>query len=457
MDKIKNIHLIGIGGAGMSGIAEILLNSGYKVSGSDNSPSEITSRLQNLGIDIFQNHDSKNLKKIDLIVYSSAIAEDNPEIIYGKKTGIPVIKRAEMLANLMTMKKSIAIAGSHGKTTTTCILAHIFTKCNLDPTYIIGGKIKSFESNASLGQGPHILAEADESDGSFLLLKPSNLIITSIDNDHLETYQGDYEKLKNAFKKFALNIPFQGKIVCCGDEKALEQLIREVPRNFITYGFKNSNDFQITDLTQSVDGCEFNLKNNLDNSCFKFSVPLHGEHNVLNVVASIIMSIEEGLNIKHISEALLTCKIVERRFEVISNNIFNKGITLVDDYGHHPKEIKVTLDTSDTVWKHNKKFVIFQPHRYSRTKALFNDFVEILSEIDDLILLDVYPASEKIIKGFESDDLLKAANTKNNIIKADGVEDALLKLKDLVSDHSLILTQGAGNTSALAKLISQYQ
>ena len=253
------------------------------------------------------------------------------------------------------------------------------------------------------------------------------------------------------------NIPFQGKIVCCGDEKALEQLIREVPRNFITYGFKNSNDFQITGLTQSVDGCEFNLKNNLDNSCFKFSVPLHGEHNVLNVVASIIMSVEEGLNINHISEALLTCKIVERRFEVISNNIFNKGITLVDDYGHHPKEIKVTLETIDTVWKHNKKIVIFQPHRYSRTKALFNDFVEILSEIDDLILLDVYPAGEKIIKGFESDDLLKAANTKNNIIKADGVEDALLKLKDLVSDHSLILTQGAGNTSALAKLISQYQ
>ena len=214
MEKIKNIFLIGIGGAGMSGIAEILLNSGYKVSGSDSSPSDVTSRLKKLGINIFHSHNSKNLSEIDLIVYSSAISEDNPEIMHGKKIGIPVIKRAEMLANLMTMKKSIAIAGSHGKTTTTCILAHIFTKCNLDPTYIIGGKIKSFESNASLGKGPHILAEADESDGSFLLLRPNNLIITSIDNDHLETYQGDFKKLINAFKEFALNIPFKGKIVC---------------------------------------------------------------------------------------------------------------------------------------------------------------------------------------------------------------------------------------------------
>ena len=456
MEKIKNIFLIGIGGAGMSGIAEILLNSGYKVSGSDSSPSDVTSRLKKLGINIFHSHNSKNLSEIDLIVYSSAISEDNPEIMYGKKIGIPVIKRAEMLANLMTMKKSIAIAGSHGKTTTTCILAHIFTKCNLDPTYIIGGKIKSFESNASLGKGPHILAEADESDGSFLLLRPNNLIITSIDNDHLETYQGDFKKLMNAFKEFALNIPFKGKIVCYGDSKDLKKIIKNVPRNFITYGFDKTNDFQITDLLQSINGCKFNLINNLDDSNFEFFVPLHGKHNVLNVVASVIMSIEEGINIKDISEALLTCKTVERRFEVISNNIFNKGITLVDDYGHHPEEIKVTLETIDKVWKDNKKVVIFQPHRYSRTKALFKEFVEILSEIDDLILLDVYPASENIIKGFESDDLLKAANKKNNIIKANGVEDALLKLKELLNDHSLILTQGAGNTSALAKLISEH-
>jgi UDP-N-acetylmuramate--alanine ligase len=195
----------------------------------------------------------------------------------------------------------------------------------------------------------------------------------------------------------------------------------------------------------------------LDNSNFQFSVPLHGEHNVLNVVASIIMSIEEGIKINEISEALLTCKTVERRFEVISNNIFNKGITLIDDYGHHPKEISVTLETVDKIWKNNKKIVIFQPHRYTRTKALFEEFVEILSKIDDLILLDVYPASEKILKGYESNDLYKAANKRNNIIKAEGVEDALEKLKKLVSDHSLILTQGAGNTSTLAKLISEYQ
>tara|TARA_B110000858_G_C17774211_1_gene461326 strand:+ start:401 stop:1771 length:1371 start_codon:yes stop_codon:yes gene_type:complete len=454
MAKINKIHLIGVGGAGMSGIAEILVNLNYKVSGSDNCPSEITRRLEALGVECFYEHADKNINNVDLIVISSAIGQKNPEVIFGLNQGIPIIKRAEMLANLMMLKNSIAIAGSHGKTTTTCILAHIFTQCNLDPTYIIGGKIKAFESNASLGKGPHILAEADESDGSFLLLRPHKSIITNIDNDHLETYEGDFEKLKDAFKEFCLNIPFQGKIVSFGDSNALLDVLKNIPRNIVTYGFNKSNDFQIINLIQSEEGSSFDLIDNLSQRSQNFRTPMHGEHNVLNAVAAIVMSLDEGISFDQISTSLESCSMVERRFEIISKDVFGKGITLVDDYGHHPQEIKATLETVNKIWKKQKKIVIFQPHRYTRTKALFNEFIEVLSTVDDLILMEVYPASEEVIKGYETKDLINALPKNIKVIEAKGIEDAFAKLKNLVDDHSIILTQGAGNTSSLAKLIA---
>ena len=454
MTKIKNIHLIGVGGAGMSGIAEILMNLGYQVSGSDNCPSEITNRLEKIGIQCFYEHSQENIKNIDLIVISSAINKENPEVIFGSNEGIPIIKRAEMLANLMMLKNSIAIAGSHGKTTTTCILAHVFTQCDLDPTYIIGGKIKSFESNAALGKGPHILAEADESDGSFLLLRPHKSIITNIDNDHLEAYKGNFSNLKKAFKKFCLNIPFQGKIVSYGDSLELSDVLKNVPRNIVTYGFNESNDFQIINFNQSENGSSFDLINHSNRKSQSFNTPMYGKHNVLNTVAAIVMSLDEGISFKKIAKSLETCTTVERRFEIISRNVFNKKITLVDDYGHHPEEIKSTLDTLNNIWPDQKKIVIFQPHRYTRTKALFNEFVEVLSNVNDLILMEVYPASEEVIKGYETSDLVEALINKVNVIEANGIQDALDKLKGSIKDHSVILTQGAGNTSNLAKLVS---
>ena len=369
MTKIKNIHLIGVGGAGMSGIAEILMNLGYQVSGSDNCPSEITNRLEKIGIQCFYEHSQENIKNIDLIVISSAINKENPEVIFGSNEGIPIIKRAEMLANLMMLKNSIAIAGSHGKTTTTCILAHVFTQCDLDPTYIIGGKIKSFESNAALGKGPHILAEADESDGSFLLLRPHKSIITNIDNDHLEAYKGNFSNLKKAFKKFCLNIPFQGKIVSYGDSLELSDVLKNVPRNIVTYGFNESNDFQIINFNQSENGSSFDLINHSNRKSQSFNTPMYGKHNVLNTVAAIVMSLDEGISFKKIAKSLETCTTVERRFEIISRNVFNKKITLVDDYGHHPEEIKSTLDTLNNIWPDQKKNSYFSTSQIYANKS----------------------------------------------------------------------------------------
>jgi UDP-N-acetylmuramate--alanine ligase len=260
--------------------------------------------------------------------------------------------------------------------------------------------------------------------------------------------------LKDAFKEFCLNIPFQGKIVSYGDSDELLDVLKNIPRNIVTYGFNKSNDFQIIDLVQSEEGSSFDLIDNLSQKSQNFKIPMHGEHNVLNAAAAIVMSLDEGINFNQISASLESCSMVERRFEIISKDIFGKGITLVDDYGHHPQEINATLDTIDKIWKNHKKIVVFQPHRYTRTKALFNEFIEVLSKIDDLILMEVYPASEEIIKGYETKDLINALPKNLKVIEAKGIEDALEKLKKLVDDHSIILTQGAGNTSNLAKLIA---
>ena len=449
MEKIKNIFLIGIGGAGMSGIAEILLNSGYKVSGSDSSPSDVTSRLKKLGINIFHSHNSKNLSEIDLIVYSSAISEDNPEIMHGKKIGIPVIKRAEMLASLMTMKKSIAIAGSHGKTTTTCILAHIFTKCNLDPTYIIGGKVSSFESNANLGNGRHILAEADESDGSFLLFNPDKAIITGIDNDHLETYQGNIENLKKAFVDFIKKV--KSTVFILDLEKKWLKDLSLGAEKIITYGFSSDADYKIIHYSQNKKGSSFVVKDKKSDLEHLFEIGIHGQHNILNSLAAILIALDEGIKLPGIRKALSSFAQVERRFEIISDNVFGKRITLVDDYGHHPSELKATIETIKEIWPDKKVVMAFQPHRYSRTKALFHDFVNILSKIDNLILMEIYPASELPIKNYSSEDLFCEVKKNNkNIVLVNGIEEAFEEFKNFSDQKYIFLTQGAGNTSTLA-------
>ena len=455
MSSIKNIHLIGIGGAGMSGIAEILHNQDYSVSGSDLEDTNVTKRLKNLGIKIFKGHKENNVLKKDLVVISSAISKKNVELKKAISMGIPVIPRAEMLANLMMLKNSIAVAGSHGKTTVTCIMAHIFTEAGLDPTYIIGGKVKSFESNAKLGLGEHIIAEADESDGSFLNLRPLKALVTNIDNDHLGTYGNDFNNLKKSFKKFCLSLPFQGYLIANGDDKSIKNIIKNLPRNSFSFGKDKSNDYQIKDIKQNIRGTSFKLKDNFVKKDYSFSMSMHGEHNVMNATSAIIAAIQENIDVSNIKKSLKTCSSIERRFEIISHDIFSKKITLVDDYGHHPKEIKYSYDTAAEIWKNKKKIVVFQPHRYTRTKDLFEEFIETLLRIENLLLLDIYPASEKIIKGYEGKDLFQVLKKNgSNVIFCQNHAEVIERLENMTAGNEGILTQGAGTTSELARKIS---
>ena len=455
MSSIKNIHLIGIGGAGMSGIAEILHNQDYSVSGSDLEDTNVTKRLKNLGVKIFKGHKENNVLKKDLVVISSAISKKNVELKKAISMGIPVIPRAEMLANLMMLKNSIAVAGSHGKTTVTCIMAHIFTEAGLDPTYIIGGKVKSFESNAKLGLGEHIIAEADESDGSFLNLRPLKALVTNIDNDHLGTYGNDLNNLKKSFKKFCLSLPFQGYLIANGDDQSIKNIIKNIPRNSFSFGKDKSNDYQIKDIKQNIRGTSFKLKDNFVKKDYSFSMSMHGEHNVMNATSAIIAAIQENIDVSIIKKSLKTCSSIERRFEIISHDIFSKKITLVDDYGHHPKEIKYSHDTASEIWKNKKKIVVFQPHRYTRTRDLFDEFIKTLLNIENLLLLDIYPASEKIIKGYEGKDLFQALKKNgSNVVFCQNHTEVIEKLENMTTGNEVIITQGAGTTSDLARKIS---
>ena len=455
MSSIKNIHLIGIGGAGMSGIAEILHNQDYSVSGSDLEDTNVTKRLKNLGVKIFKGHKENNVLKKDLVVISSAISKTNIELKKAISMGIPVIPRAEMLANLMMLKNSIAVAGSHGKTTVTCMMAHIFTEAGLDPTYIIGGKVKSFESNAKLGLGEHIIAEADESDGSFLNLRPLKALVTNIDNDHLGTYGDDFNNLKKSFKKFCLSLPFQGYLIANGDDKSIKNIIKNIPRNSFSFGKDKGNDYQIKDIKQNIRGTSFKLQDNFFKKDYSFSMSMHGEHNVMNATSAIVAAIQENIDVSIIKKSLKTCSSIERRFEIISHDIFSKKITLVDDYGHHPKEIKYSHDTASEIWKNKKKIVVFQPHRYTRTKDLFDEFIKTLLNIENLLLLDIYPASEKIIKGYEGKDLFQALKKNGSkVVFCQNHTEVIEKLENMTEGNEVIITQGAGTTSELARKIS---
>ncbi|MDC3208813.1 UDP-N-acetylmuramate--L-alanine ligase [SAR86 cluster bacterium] len=448
-NKIKKIHFIGVGGAGMSGIAEILLNLNFQVSGSDLLESKITKRLESLGLVFFNKHEGENLSEVDLVVFSSAIKQDNPEIIDAKKNNIKIVKRAEMLAELTNLKKSILIAGSHGKTTTTCIAAHIFKENNFDPTYIIGGKVSSFESNANLGEGKHIFAEADESDGSFLLFNPDKAIITGIDNDHLETYQGNIENLKKAFVDFIKKV--KSTVFILDLEKKWLKDLSLGTEKIITYGFSSDADYKIIHYSQNKKGSSFVVKDKKSDLEHFFEIGIHGQHNILNSLAAILIALDEGIRLPGIRKALSTFAQVERRFEIISDNVFGKRITLVDDYGHHPSELKATIETIKEIWPDKKVVMAFQPHRYSRTKALFHDFVNILSKIDNLILMEIYPASELPIKNYSSEDLFREVKKNNkNVILVNGIEEAFEEFKNFSDQKYIFLTQGAGNTSTLA-------
>jgi UDP-N-acetylmuramate--alanine ligase len=440
--KKYHIHFVGIGGIGMSGIAELLLNLGYKVSGSDVKLSDITKRLQRLGGTIFKDHAAEQIAGADVVVVSSAIDANNPEVKAALKASVPVIPRAEMLAELMRLKYSIAIAGAHGKTSTTSLVASVLAAGGLDPTVVIGGKLKSIGVNAFLGQGDYIVAEADESDGSFLRYAPAIAVVTNIDREHLDFYK-DMEEIKESFLTFLDRIPFYGLAVLCLDNEAVQDLIPRMRKRFVTYGINPQADLQARDVVCQGLQSTFNVVFQ-GTPLGEVRLNLPGEHNVYNALASIAVGLELGIGFEPIKGALESAQGVQRRLEIKGSA---NGVTVVDDYGHHPTEIKTTLAALELGWPQGRKWVVFQPHRYTRTQALFEDFVRSFYQSDSLLVLPIYAASEKPIAGVDSRELCTsiAAHGHKDVRFVADVPAAVEVLAAELKSGDILLTLGAGN------------
>jgi UDP-N-acetylmuramate--alanine ligase len=440
--KKYHIHFVGIGGIGMSGIAELLINLGYHVSGSDVKMSPITQRLQKLGGFIYEGHLKEHIADADVVVISSAIGPDNPEVAAARQISVPVIPRAEMLAELMRLKYSVAVSGAHGKTTTTSLVAAVLGKGGLDPTVVIGGKLKSVDTNALLGQGEFIVAEADESDGSFLKYSPTIAVVTNIDSEHLDYYK-DLEDIKSVFLTFLDRVPFYGLSVLCLDNEPIQDILPQIKKRFTTYGMTSQADFTARNIVIEGMKSRFTvLHQGLELGAIVLNLP--GRHNIYNALASIAVGVELDIPFNVIKEALETLEGVQRRMEIKGQE---KGVTIVDDYGHHPTEIKSTLHALGECWPDRRKIVVFQPHRYSRTKALFDEFTRSFYESDLLILLPIYAAGEKQIENVGSNSLSKAirAHGHKDVVFKNDRKEAVLYLKEVLAENDVILTLGAGD------------
>ena len=448
-EKVKNIHFVGIGGAGMIGIARVLLKKGYKVSGSDIDYSKDLKKLKNDGAIVYEGHDENNIKDKDLLVVSSAIDSENVELLQAKKDSITIIPRAEMLGSLMIGYESIAVAGSHGKTTTTSMVAKILSVADLSPTYVVGGKVLSTDENSDLGEGKYLVAEADESDGSFIHLQPDLAIITNIDDDHLAHFNNKFENLLDSFVAFCENVPFWGYLVINGDDKNLKKISSKISRKKITFGTSKNCDYKIIDIL-STDGCqEFKIEDSFRKKSHSFKINLPGRHNVFNAAASIVVAIQEGLDIEVIRKGVLDFSGVGRRYEKHVIN-FDKEIKfLIDDYGHHPLEIRCNLDAIREEFQDKKILMIFQPHRYTRTAQLYDEFVDVLNKVDSLILLDIYSASEEPIKGITSSALAETIKKQGhkNVLHVKNHDDLLNIIEEKKDLFDVIVTQGAGSIS----------
>lgn len=455
MRRIKGIHFVGIGGAGMSGIAEVLLNLNYQIGGSDIRESEATSRLRDLGADIAIGHSADNLKAADVIVCSSAVDESNPEVMAARQNRIPVVPRAEMLAELMRYRHGIAVAGTHGKTTTTSLIASIFAEAGLDPTFVIGGLVNSTGTNARLGASRYLIAEADESDASFLHLQPMVSVITNIEADHMETYGGDFGQLRKIFLEFLHNLPFYGVAVLCVDDPVVAELLPEIGRTVLTYGFSESADYRITDVQKSAMQTSFTVERP-GAEALRITLNMPGLHNVLNAVAAVAIACDEGVSDRAICAGLESFQGVGRRFECHGElEIDGKQVSLVDDYGHHPTEVRATIESTRQVWPERRLVMIYQPHRYTRTRDLYEDFVHVLSSCDVLLLLDVYAAGEEVIPGADSRSLSRSIRQRGQVepVFVETIDEVVDVLGDICCAGDVVLTQGAGNVGALVELI----
>ena len=439
--KIDHIHFVGIGGIGMSGIAEVLLNLGYEVSGSDIRKTEITRRLEQLGARVYYQHRTKNIEGSEVVVVSSAIKEGNPEIQAAGEKLIPVIPRAEMLAELMRMKYGVAVAGTHGKTTTTSLIATVLAHGGLDPTVVIGGKLKSIGSSAKLGQGDFLVAEADESDGSFLKLLPTIAVVTNIDPDHLDYYQG-IEQIKETFLQFIDRIPFFGLAVLCLDQGNVQSLIPQLKKRFTTYGLSSQADFQAKDMSFDGPHTSFDLVHR-DRCLGRLTVQMPGIHNVYNVLATVATAFELDVDFKTVQEALAGFSGIQRRFEMKAEI---EDILVFDDYGHHPTEIKATLSAAKRGWR-RRIVALFQPHRYTRTKALFDDFLTAFYEADVLVITDIYPAGEEEIEGVHARHLFEGIRDHGHrdVHYLSDRHEILQYLSTVIAPGDLVITLGAGD------------
>ena len=456
MRRIKCIHFIGIGGAGMGGIAEVLINQGYNVSGSDLSKNPVTERLIRLGADITFAHLPNNILGVDVVVVSSAISDSNPEIIAAKDRRIPIVPRAEMLAELMRFRHGIAVAGTHGKTTTTSLIASVYAEGKLDPTFVIGGLLNSAGTNARLGRSRYLIAEADESDASFLHLQPMVAVVTNIDADHMDTYGGDFSVLRETFIKFLHNLPFYGLAVLCVDNETVRDIIPEVTRPIVTYGFSEDADYRAFDFQQTANRSFFKVKQRSTGTVLEIELNLPGEHNVLNALASVVVANEEGVNDEAIVKALSEFEGIGRRFENLGEMQLaadSGSVQLIDDYGHHPTEVAATIRAVRSGWPEKRLVMIYQPHRYTRTRDLYEDFANVLSDVDVLLLLDVYAAGEDVIAGADSRSLCRTIRLRGKIDPIFVEDQAALEmvLGGVLEDGDLVLTQGAGDIGTLSK------
>jgi UDP-N-acetylmuramate--alanine ligase len=437
----------------MSGIAEVLSNLGYVVSGSDIKGSSVTERLAALGVNITIGHNRDNVTSVDVVVASTAIDRSNEEIDQAYLNRIPVIPRAEMLAELMRFRFGIAVAGTHGKTTTTSLTASMLAEGGLDPTFVIGGRLNSSGSNAKLGLGNYLVAEADESDASFLYLQPMIAVVTNIDQDHMETYQNNYQRLKDTFIEFLHHLPFYGLAVMCLDDEGIREILPKISKPVVTYGVHKDADIRAVDISQNGMLTTYSVLRKGNYPTLRVTLNMPGWHNMLNSLAAIAVATKLAVSDDAIISSLAVFKGVGRRFQVNGDLAIDGGkITLVDDYGHHPKEISATLEALHQAWPERRSVIIFQPHRYTRTRDLFEDFVQILSTVDVLILMDVYPAGETVITGADGRALSRAIRMRAQVdpIFVDGWQELPTILAGIVKPEDVILTMGAGNVGQFA-------
>jgi len=458
MRRIKRIHFVGIGGAGMCGIAEVLLNQGYEISGSDVNDTPVIQRLRELGARVEIGHAGRNVEGADVIVVSSAIDAGNPEVAAANEQRVPVVRRAEMLAELMRYRHGIAVAGTHGKTTTTSLIASILGQAGKDPTFVIGGLLNSAETNAKLGASRYLVAEADESDASFLHLQPMTTVLTNIDRDHLTYYEGSFDKLQRAFIDFVHNLPFYGLLVACIDDPVVKSILPQIKRPVLTYGFDHDADIRATSMNQTGGMTEFKVHRGEYGAPLTLRLALPGRHNVLNALSAVAVATDEGVADADIGAGLEGFAGVGRRFEM--HGRFRTGggeFMLVDDYGHHPREVAATIAAIRDGWPERRLVMVSQPHRYTRTRDLYEDFVEILSSVDVLVLLDVYSAGEAPIAGADGRHLSRSIRMRGALepIFVEKVEDVPERVAELVRPGDIVLTQGAGNIGALATQLAQ--